>query len=122
MTEFYGGFVKVVADGRVKLPAEKVKALADGRIYTGMQAKANGLVDDLGGLKDAVALAKKRSGTKAARVVMYGRSWGQPSNIYSGAAMGGMQVNLLNISVPDAMTWFQPQFLYLWTGDGGGSN
>ena len=121
VTEFYGRFVEVVTDGRLKLPTEKVKALADGRIYTGMQAKANGLVDELGDLKDAIALAKKRCGTKAARVVMYGRPWGQPSNIYSGLPAGGMQINLLNVSAPDAMTWFQPQFLYLWTGDGGGN-
>jgi|WetSurMetagenome_2_1015567.scaffolds.fasta_scaffold75536_2 protease IV len=121
VTEFYGGFLGVVAKGRPNLAAEKIKELADGRIYTGMQAKANGLVDDLGDMKDAIALAKKHAGLKTAKVVMYSRSWGQPSNVYSAAPVGGMQVNLLNLSVPDAMNMLRPQFLYLWTGDAGGS-
>jgi protease IV len=121
VTEFYGGFVKVVAEGRPNLAADKVKALADGRIYTGTQAKANGLIDDLGSLKDAIDLAKKKAGLKSSKVVMYGRSWGHQANVYSAAPMGGMQVNLLNVSAPDVMNMLRPQFLYLWTGDGGGS-
>ena len=38
-----------------------IKKLADGRIYTGDQAKAAGLVDDLGYLEDAIELAKKKA-------------------------------------------------------------
>lgn len=49
----YEQFVKAVSDGR-KMDAEKVKLLADGRIYTGRQAKENGLVDRLGDLQDAI--------------------------------------------------------------------
>ncbi|MCW2922919.1 MAG: signal peptide peptidase SppA, type, partial [Thermoleophilia bacterium] len=45
--EAYASFVKVVAKGR-DLPDSKVRTLADGRIYTGRQAKDNGLVDVLG--------------------------------------------------------------------------
>jgi protease IV len=121
VTEFYDHFIEVVADGRLKLTSEKVKALADGRIYTGTQAAANGLVDSTGDMKDAIELAKKKSGSKAVHVVMYGRPWGYKANAYSTAPIGGMQVNLLNVSMTDAMTWFQPQFLYLWTGGGGGN-
>jgi protease IV len=50
-------FVQAVAQGR-KLEVEKVRAIADGRALTGSQAKAAGLVDQLGNFYDAVELAK----------------------------------------------------------------
>lgn len=59
--EIYGDFVNSVAGGR-KMELEKVKSLADGRIFTGTQAKQAGLVDDLGNYQDAIALAGKLSG------------------------------------------------------------
>jgi len=49
-------FVQAVAEGR-NLPREDVMRIADGRIFTGEQAKALGLVDALGNLEDAVAEA-----------------------------------------------------------------
>jgi protease-4 len=51
-------FVDAVAAGR-KMKTADVWALADGSIYTGIQAKAVGLVDDLGDLDDAVKVAGK---------------------------------------------------------------
>lgn len=54
-------FVHAVARGR-KLPAESVLRIADGRIFTGEQAKALGLVDALGNLEDTVADAAKMGG------------------------------------------------------------
>jgi protease-4 len=120
VTEFYDRFVDVVAAGRPHLSRDAVKALADGRVYTGTQAVANGLADGPGDMKAAVAEAKKRSGAKAVKVVMYDRPWGYKANVYSAAPVGGMQINLLNISVPELMAWLEPQFLYLWTGGAGG--
>ncbi|MCR4820014.1 MAG: signal peptide peptidase SppA [Elusimicrobiales bacterium] len=49
----YSQFVKAVAEGR-KMSDEKVRSLADGRIYTGSQAKEAGLVDKLGNYQDAL--------------------------------------------------------------------
>ena len=49
----YDQFVTAVAQGR-KMDLEKVKLLADGRIYTGRQGKEAGLVDKLGDLQDAL--------------------------------------------------------------------
>jgi protease-4 len=57
----YGQFVQAVADGR-RMPVEKVKPLADGRIYSGSQALKLGLVDQLGDSADAVELAGKLGG------------------------------------------------------------
>jgi len=54
-------FITAVAKGR-KLSADQVRPLADGRVYSGEQALGLKLVDRLGGLRDAVALAAERSG------------------------------------------------------------
>jgi len=121
VAEFYDRFVDVVAEGRPKLGRDGVRKLADGRVYSGAQAVADGLADSTGDVKDAVALAKKRCGTKAAKVVMYDRPWGYKANVYSASPLGHMQVNLVNLSAPDIAAWLQPQFLYLWTGDAGGA-
>jgi len=69
--EAYQGFVQVVADGR-KLPVDKVKDLADGRVYTGQQAKELSLVDQLGNLPDAITRAAALGGiTGTPRLVEY---------------------------------------------------
>jgi len=57
----YGQFVQAVSDGR-KMPADQVKLLADGRIYTGRQAMDVGLVDIMGDLQDAVDKAGELGG------------------------------------------------------------
>jgi protease-4 len=58
--DLYDQFVQLVAKGRHMDPA-KVRSLADGRAYSGRQALANGLVDEIGGEREAIAwLEKKR--------------------------------------------------------------
>ena len=51
----YEQFTTAIAEGR-KIPIEKVKTIADGRIYSGRQAQKLGLVDELGSYSDALAL------------------------------------------------------------------
>jgi protease-4 len=51
----YDQFTNAIAEGR-KIPIEKVKTIADGRIYSGRQAQKLGLVDELGSYSDALAL------------------------------------------------------------------
>ena len=60
MDGFYKNFVAKVAEGRHLTP-ERVDAIAQGRVWTGAQAKERGLVDELGGLDTAVAIAKQRA-------------------------------------------------------------
>lgn len=57
---FYDQFVEKVADSRHTTP-EKIDAIAQGRVWTGRQAKVNHLVDELGGLEKALAIAKERA-------------------------------------------------------------
>jgi protease-4 len=61
---FYDQFVAKVAESR-KMPVARVQELAQGRVWTGAQGRQNGLVDVLGGLDRAVALAKVRAGIAA---------------------------------------------------------
>ncbi|MEK6797487.1 MAG: signal peptide peptidase SppA [Planctomycetota bacterium] len=58
INNFYGIFVERVAVTR-RIPVERVREIAEGRIYTGRQAKDIGLVDELGGLEDAIRSARQ---------------------------------------------------------------
>jgi protease-4 len=58
--EFYGAFVRRVAEGR-KRPAAQIEPVAQGRVWTGMQARQNGLVDNLGGIDAAIDLIRQRA-------------------------------------------------------------
>ena len=68
VNDTYEGFVQTVAEGR-KMDINTVRALADGRIYTGNQAKAVGLVDDLGNMYDAIDAVAKAANIKGKPVV-----------------------------------------------------
>eukprot|EP00887_Chlorella_sp_A99_P006371 scaffold3.g6371.t1 len=57
----YNAFLARVAAGRGMAP-DDVRAIAKGRVWTGRQALGLGLVDELGGFKDAVRLAKQHAG------------------------------------------------------------
>ena len=60
MQAIYDAFVEKAAAGRNTTP-EQIDAIAQGRVWTGQQAKELGLVDELGGLERALALAKERA-------------------------------------------------------------
>jgi protease-4 len=57
MDRIYGNFIERVAEGR-KLPVERVREIAKGRVWTGAQARELGLVDEVGGFYEAVDKAK----------------------------------------------------------------
>ena len=59
----YGEFTGKAAAGR-KLPVDSIRAIAGGRVWTGTQGKAIGLVDQLGGLNDAIKLAAQTAKLK----------------------------------------------------------
>jgi protease-4 len=61
LDRIYEDFTSKVADGR-GLPVEQVHDVARGRVWTGADAAGNGLVDRLGGLEEAVALARSKAG------------------------------------------------------------
>ncbi len=61
MEDFYNRFVENAARSR-HMTVEKLHSVAQGRVWTGRQAKQVGLVDELGGLERALAVAKQRAG------------------------------------------------------------
>jgi protease-4 len=61
MDDVHKQFIEAVAEGRALEPST-VQALADGRIFTGRQAKDAKLVDELGNLDDAIQLAAELAG------------------------------------------------------------
>ena len=71
----YAQFFDAVKAGR-RVPEEKLKELADGRIFTGRQAAGLGLVDKLGGAKEALEAAGELSGLgKEPRVIKEADAW-----------------------------------------------
>ncbi len=89
----YGQFFAAVLAGR-RIPEEELRTLADGRIFTGRQAKPLGLVDELGDSRDAIALAGKLGGIA-----------GVPRVLREGDSLEQM-LGLLNARLAD---WLRPQ-------------
>jgi protease-4 len=76
LDDMHDQFVTAVAEGR-RLPKDRARALADGRIFSGRMAKDAGLVDTLGGMEEAIRLAGELAGISGKpRVVWPRRSWG----------------------------------------------
>ena len=60
VNQIYYQFLNKVAESR-KLPAQRVAQIAQGRVWSGQDAKQLGLVDDLGGIEDAINYAAKQA-------------------------------------------------------------
>jgi protease-4 len=75
LDDMHDQFVTAVAEGR-RLAKDRVKALADGRVYSGRMAKDLGLVDSLGGLDEAIRMAGEMGGISGKpHVVRARRGW-----------------------------------------------
>src|SRR5262249_49079637 len=64
LDRIYEDFTAKAAEGR-GLSRERIHELARGRVWTGADARENGLVDELGGLDQAIDLARKKAGLPA---------------------------------------------------------
>jgi protease-4 len=112
VTGFYDQFVHVVATAR-RMPEEQVRPLADGRVYTGVEACKLGLVDEVGYLEDAIATAKKLACLKDAKVVAYDRCEGYRGSIYAGLPKIPSQINV-KLDLPGLSSSTGAAFMYLW--------
>ena len=70
--EIYEIFTRKAAEGR-DMSQDDLKKVASGRVWTGVQAKGNGLVDVIGGLDDAIQLAAKAGATTDYQIRYYPR-------------------------------------------------
>jgi protease-4 len=111
LDDFHARFKAVVNQGRPKLSAEQVDALAEGAIYSADQALENGLVDAIGYLEQAVAEAERRAGLKDSRVITYHRSREWKRNLYTGSAIPEKLTLDWGAPFPELRS---PGFHYLW--------
>lgn len=65
--EIYAQFLSRVAEGR-GMTTEAVNVIARGRVWTGVDAKRIGIVDELGGISDAIRYAAKKAGIKETKI------------------------------------------------------
>ena len=70
--DIYDQFVRSISENR-KIPLDSIMKIADGRIFSGRQAYQLKLVDELGGLQDAVLIAGRLSGIAGKPEVIYAK-------------------------------------------------
>lgn len=109
--DVYRQFVQAVADGR-NMKFEEVAKIAEGRIYTGDQAKKLHLVDELGGLEDAIAAAwtlAGQTGEPKVQPAQHDRDLSLRDlmkGMFQGAAEGAAQGALHSVRAPGAGPMF----------------
>jgi protease-4 len=109
--ETFESFVGIVAAGR-NLPADRVRELADGRVYTGRQALELGLVDALGYQEDAVSKAASLGGIAGTpRVILLTPP---AASLLSALLSGRFNQSLLPENALDQL--LAPRLEYRWTG------
>jgi protease IV len=113
---FYSQFVKVVCTGR-RMEEERVRQLADGRVYSGTQAKELGLVDEIGYLEDAIQCAKNMAHVRDAAVISYEEGGGYRGSIYAGLPNIPSHINL-HLDVPGLTRGLGATFQYVWEPGG----
>ncbi len=110
--ELHQQFVAKLVERR-RLAPDVARRLADGRIYTAEQALTHRLVDHIGYMPDALALARRAAGVEEARVIVYRRPREYRATYYarSEATVGGLEASLSQLA---GFTGLGPRFLYLW--------
>jgi protease-4 len=117
--DYYQRFLTVVRTHRPGIPADKFAFVTDGRVVSGTQAAELGLVDQVGDLEDAYALARSLAHLAHAKLVVYHRPLEYVGSPYArsgvaGAAAGGTQINIAQFNLPDIGPWNTAGFYYLW--------
>lgn len=118
----YNRFVKVVAEGR-DMKEDRVRELADGRIYDGAQALENGLIDEIGYPEDALEALKKDKDLSDAQVVEYTDGSTDFVNSWLGSQLAEIQnlkpseeQQIANI-IEQVGTPQSPKAMYLYGGE-----
>lgn len=115
INSMYGRFLEVIVEGRQELSPERIKELADGRVYTSVESKESGLIDQIGYLDDAIDLAKSEAGIREARVVLYKRPHQHRNNIYSQALQTAANpLSVWGVDPKSLLNGGSAKFLYLW--------
>ena len=108
--ESYAEFVDVISTGR-DLPKDRVREIADGRIYSGERAKELGLVDSFGGLDEAAARAAEIAKANETTVVRYIQAPTLTDSLLSGLAPQPTEAERL---IKEAGVTLEPKPYYLY--------
>ncbi len=92
----YSDFLKLVAVSRKKTP-EQIDAIAQGRVWAGGAARQNGLIDQFGGMDDALAEAAKRAGLKTGDWHPF---YIEPQSSFAGHLLAGLLPTRLQSQAP----------------------
>jgi len=103
LDDVHGQFIDAVAKGR-KLDRDEVARFADGRVFSGRQARDLKMVDALGGLEDAVLAAGKLAGLPSPPAVMPPRRRFSIMDVLRSEFSGSVAGALLRPSLPAAKT------------------
>jgi protease-4 len=112
--EYYARFVSIVTTNRGIKDSERMKTNTDGRVFSGTQAVAAGLVDRTGLLDDAIDEARTLGKAPHAKVVIYKRPYGYSGSIYANGATPQPQANVLQLNIPGFKEPMPSGFYYLW--------
>lgn len=118
--DFYQRFRGVVREARPNIDEETFATATDGRIVTGEAAFEMGLVDQLGDLHDAWAVAKKLADVERAHLALYHTSYQPAKSPYAQTPTAGRQpvqtqINLAQFNFDELLVGDPTSsFLYLW--------
>jgi len=117
--DYYEQFISRVIENRANLDKERIRELADGRVFTARQALEAGLIDGIAYLPETLCAARELAGIRDSSVVMYKRAYEYKENIYSATGKiiphvsGNTQIGLINVG-GKGFPFSGPEFLYLW--------
>jgi len=111
--EFHARFLHAVSLGRPHVDMND-KTTFDGRVFTASEARDRGLIDSIGFLDDAVAMARQMGHACGAQVVLYHRPNDRAHSPYAVTPNVPAAAGLVPISLPGFDRSRLPGFLYLW--------
>ncbi|WP_404404318.1 signal peptide peptidase SppA [Jeotgalibacillus malaysiensis] len=112
LNDSYDGFVDVIANGR-DLPEDRVRDIADGRIYNGVQALELDLIDEFGYEEDVISAIKADLELENASVIHYGmpNDWSSLLSLQVQKTFGGLEGQILS-EVMSHTGGPRPMYLY----------
>lgn len=122
MTDDFGNRFMTLVKRHRKPAGPHLELATSGRIFSAEGAKEIGLIDAVGYLSDAFMTAKKLAGlTEDSRVVVYRITEYANDTVYNSATNQGadLNVSLINLNVPPALTSMDTGFYYLWLPETG---
>lgn len=107
INDTYAQFFAAVKKARPNIPEEKLRIYADGRVWTGSQAKALGLIDELGGIEEAKKLLEEMTGQEDIKIKNANSSAISDLGLLFSSAQSKLNTKIEDISTPKVS--------YLWT-------